>query len=83
MTFPSQKQAYAFWLHASGMTAKQIGKALTCSPQCAQATLDGARKKAAKIGLTYKIDLKEQPNMPNESGLGIAMRLAREANLIK
>jgi hypothetical protein len=65
------------------MSARQIGESLGCTPQAAQATLDAARKKAARIGLTYKIELKESEPMPNESGIGIAMRLAREANLIK
>lgn len=84
MSFPSQLQAHVFWLHASGMSARQIGEALGCSPQAAQASLDAAKKKAAKIGLKfYKEELKEKPEMPNESGLSIAMRLAREANLIK
>ena len=84
MSFPSQLQAHVFWLHASGMSARQIGDALGCSPQAAQATLDAARKKAEKIGLTYKVEPKEKPNIPtSESGMGIAMRLAREAHLIK
>ena len=84
MSFPSQLQAHVFWLHASGMSARQIGDALGCSPQSAQATLDAARKKAAKIGLSYKLELKEKPEMPIvESGLSIAMTLAREASLIK
>jgi hypothetical protein len=84
MNLPSQLQAHVFWLHAAGMNARQIGESLGCAPQAAQASLDAARKKAAKIGLTYKVDPpKEQPEIPNESGLEIAMRLAREANLIK
>ena len=84
MSFPSQLQAHVYWLHASGMSARQIGESLGCSPQAAQNALDQARKKAAKIGLTYtKIQLKEPEQMPNESGLSIAMRLAREASLIK
>jgi len=83
MSFPSQLQAHVFWLHASGMSARQIGEALGCTPQAAQNALDSARKKAAKIGLTYKIELKEKPPTSEiESGMGVAMRLAREAKLI-
>lgn len=83
MSFPSQLQAHVFWLHASGMSARQIGDALGCTPQAAQATLDAARKKAEKIGLTYKIELKEKVPTPEiESGMSIAMRLAKQAKLI-
>ena len=84
MNLPSQLQAHVFWLHAAGMNAKQIGESLGCSPQAAQATLDSARKKAAKIGLKFYIDKPKEPDVPkNESGFGIALKLAREANLIK
>ena len=81
MSFPSQLQAHVFWLNASGMSARQIGEALGCSPQAAQNALDTARKKAQKIGLIYRIQKPEVPE--NESGMGGAMRLAREAHLIK
>jgi len=81
MSFPSQLQAHVFWLNASGMSPRQIGEALGCSPQAAQATLDAARKKAQKIGLTYKVQKPEVSE--SESGMGGAMRLAREAHLIK
>jgi hypothetical protein len=84
MNLPSQLQAHVFWLHAAGMNARQIGDSLGCSPQAAQATLDAAKKKAAQIGLIYKIELKEKPETPdNESGMGMALRLAREAQLIR
>jgi hypothetical protein len=84
MNCPSQLQAHVFWLHAAGMNARQIGDSLGCTPQAAQATLDAAKRKAAQIGMTYKIALKEKPATPDkESGIGMALRLAREANLIK
>ena len=81
MSFPSQLQAHVFWLHASGMSARQIGEALGCSSQAAQNALDTARKKAQKIGLTYKIQKLEVSE--SESGMSSAMRLAKEAHLIK
>lgn len=81
MNFPSQLQAHVFWLHASGMSARQIGEALGCSPQAAQNALDAARRKAQKIGLTYRIQKPEISE--NESGMGGAIRLAKEAHLIK
>ena len=81
---PSPAQAKVYWLHASGVSVKEIASMLSVSRENAQATLDAARKKAAKIGLSYKLELKEKQEMPIvESGLSIAMTLAREANLIK
>jgi hypothetical protein len=60
-----------------------IGEELGISPENARVLLTKAQQKAKKIGLEYKISLKKPEPMPNESGMGIAMRLAREANLIK
>jgi len=81
---PSPAQAKVYWLHAIGVSVKEIASMLSCSRQAAQATLDAARKKAQKAGLCYQIQLKEKAELPTiESGMSIAMTLAREANLIK
>lgn len=83
MNLPTERQALVFWLHATGMTCREIAEELGCSPEAARNVLVQAQQKARKIGLTYKIELKKPERMPNESGMGIAMRLAREANLIQ
>jgi len=81
---PSPLQAKVYWLHAIGISVKEIASMLSCSREAAQATLDSARKKAQKVGLCYQIQLKQTTEMPTiESGMSIAMTLAREANLIK
>lgn len=64
------------------MACRMIGKELGISPENARVLLTKAQQKAKKIGLTYNIELKKPEPMPNESGMGIALRLAREANLI-
>jgi hypothetical protein len=83
MNTPTENQALVFWLAASGMTCRMIGEEIGCSPEAARNLLVKAQAKAKEIGLEYKISLKKSEPMPNESGMGIAMRLAREANLIK
>ena len=83
MSTPTANQALVYWLYASGMTCRMIGEELGCSPESARVMLMKAQKKAKEIGLEYKISLKKSEPIPNESGMGIAMRLAREANLIK
>ena len=82
MTFPTERQALVYWLAASGMTCRMIGEEIGCSPEAARNLLVKAQQKAKKIGLEYKLSLKKLEPMPNESGMGIAMRLAREAKLI-
>jgi transposase len=84
MTLPSERQALAFWLHATGMTCRQMAELFDCSVEAARSHLVQAQQKAKKLGLSYKIELKPQSKLPdNESGMGIALRLAREANLIQ
>ena len=83
MNIPTERQALVYWLHAAGMTYKMIAEELDCTPEAARSVLVNAQKHAKKIGLTYNIELKKAEPMPNESGMSIAMRLAREANLIK
>jgi len=83
MSTPTAQQALVYWLHCSGMTCRMIGEELGCSPEAARCLLVKAQAKAKKIGMEYKIDLKKLEPMPNESGMGIALRLAREANLIQ
>jgi len=81
---PSPLQAKVYWLHAIGISVKEIASMLSCSRENAQATLDAAKKKAKKVGLSYQVELKPTAEMPiKESGMSIAMTLAREANLIK
>jgi transcriptional regulator len=81
---PSPLQAKIYWLHAIGISVKEIASMLSCSRENAQATLDAAKKKAKKVGLSYQVELKPTAEMPiKESGMSIAMTLAREANLIK
>ena len=82
MSTPTAQQALVYWLYASGMTCRMIGEEMGCSPESARVMLMKAQVKAKKIGLEYKISLKKSEPMPNESGLSIAMRLAREAKLI-
>jgi hypothetical protein len=61
-----------------------IAAELGCSVECARSSLVQAQQKAKKLGLSYKIELKPQPQTPDkESGIGMALRLAREANLIQ
>ncbi|CAB4135979.1 hypothetical protein UFOVP917_23 [uncultured Caudovirales phage] len=83
MSIPTEKQALVFWLAASGMSCRMIGEEIGISPEAARNLLVKAQQKAKRIGLEYKVSLKKPEPMPNESGMGIAMRLAREANLIK
>ena len=84
MTLPSERQALAFWLHAAGMTCRQMAELFECSVEAARSCLVQAQQKARKVGLSYKIELKPQPQTPDkESGIGMALRLAREANLIQ
>jgi DNA-directed RNA polymerase specialized sigma24 family protein len=84
MTLPSERQALVFWLHATGMTCRQMAELFKCSADAARSHLVQAQQKARKVGLSYKIELKPQPETPDkESGMGIALRLAREANLIQ
>ena len=83
MNIPTAQQALVFWLHASGMTYKMIAEELDCTPESARSVLVNAQRNAKKIGLTYNILLKKPKPMPNESGMSIALRLAREANLIQ
>jgi hypothetical protein len=83
MSTPTPQQALVYWLVASGMTCRMIGEEIGCSPEAARNLLVKAQAKAKKIGLKYNISLKKPEPMPNESGMGIAMRLAREANLIQ
>ena len=77
---PTAKQALVYWLYASGMTCRMIGEELSCSPEAARNLLVKAQRKAKEIGLTF--ELKKPVEMPKESGMSIAVRLAREANLI-
>ena len=84
MTLPSERQALVYWMHAIGMTCRMIAADLGCSVESARSCLVQAQQKARKVGLSYKIELKPQAKTPdNESGIGMALRLAREANLIK
>ena len=84
MKLPSERQALAFWLHATGMTCRQMAELFECSVEAARSCLVQAKQKARKVGLSYKIELKPQPQTPDkESGIGMALRLAREANLIQ
>ena len=84
MTLPSERQALVYWMHATGMTCRMIAEELGCSVEAARSHLVQAQQKARKIGLFYKIELKPEPKTPdNESGIGMALRLAREANLIQ
>lgn len=84
MTHPSERQALVYWMHATGMTCRMIAAELGCSPESARSHLVQAQQKAKKLGLSYKIELKPQPQIPDkESGIGMALRLAREANLIQ
>ena len=86
MSTPTAQQALVFWLYASGMTCRIIGEEIGCSPEAARNLLVKAQAKARQIGLVYSVDkkeLKKRDEMPNESGMGIAMRLAREAKLIQ
>jgi hypothetical protein len=84
MTLPSERQALAFWLHATGMTCRQMAELFDCSVEAVRSHLVQAQQKAKKLGLSYKIELKPQSQLPDkESGMGIALRLAREANLIQ
>lgn len=86
MSTPTAQQALVYWLYASGMTCRMIGEELGCSPESARNLLVKAQVKAKQIGLIYSVDkkeLKKRDEMPNESGMGIALRLAREANLIQ
>lgn len=81
---PSPLQAKVYWLHAIGTSIKEIAAMLSMSAQSAQSALDEARKKAKKSGLSYQIQLKPKQELPTiESGMSIAMTLAREANLIQ
>jgi transcriptional regulator len=81
---PSPAQAKVYWLNAIGVSVKEIAAMLSVSRENAQATLDAARKKAKKVGLSYQIELKPKAELPTiESGMSIAMTLAREAKLIK
>jgi transposase len=80
MNLPTERQALVFWLHATGMTCRRISEQLGCSPEAARNVLVQAQQKARKTGLSYSITQPKQE--PNESGMGIAMRLAKEAKLI-
>jgi len=81
---PSPLEAKVYWLNAIGVSMKEVASMLSCSRQAAQAALDSARKKAKKVGLSYKMQLKPTAEMPTiESGMSIAMTLAREAQLIQ
>ena len=84
MNLPSERQALVYWMNAAGMTCRMIAQELDCSVESARSTLVQAQQKEKKMGLTYKLELKPQPQTPEiESGMSIAMRLAREANLIQ
>jgi transposase len=84
MMLPSERQALVYWMHATGMTCRMIAADLGCSVESARGCLVQAQQKARKVGLSYKIELKPQPQTPDkESGIGMALRLAREANLIQ
>ena len=83
MNTPTAQQALVYWLVASGMSCRMVGEEIGISPEAARNLLVKAQAKAKEIGLEYKVLLKKREPMPNESGMGIAMRLAREANLIK
>ena len=84
MSLPSAKQAQAFWLHASGMNAKQISEVLGCTPAAAQQHVFMAQKKATKIGLRYEVVKAEEPTTATVgSGMLRLKELAREAGLLK
>lgn len=78
---PSQRQALAYWLSATGQSICEIGRVLRCSDQAAQNVLTEARKKAQRAGLTY---LFQPPAVQSqaESGMSVAKRLAQEAGLV-
>ena len=81
---PSPLEAKVYWLNAIGISMKEVASMLSCSRQAAQAALDSARKKAKKVGLSYQMPLKPTAELPTiESGMSIAMTLAREAQLIQ
>jgi hypothetical protein len=86
MSTPTAQQTLVYWLYASGMTCRMIGEEIGCSPEAARNLLVKAQAKAKQIGLIYSIDkkeLKKRDEMPKESGISIALRLAREAKLIQ
>jgi len=77
---PSQRQALAYWLAATGVSVCEIGRVLCCSSEAAQGTLAAARRKAQAVGLTYACQSPVEPKA--ESGLSVAKRLAQEAGLV-
>jgi len=78
---PSQRQALAYWLAATGESVCEIGRVLCCSSEAAQGTLATAKKKAQTVGLSYAF---QAPLVENkaESGMSVAKRLAQEAGLV-
>lgn len=77
---PTERQALAYWLHASGMTARQIGEHLGCSRESAQVVLAKAQAKARALG--FSIQRTPQPITIVGSGMTVARQLAMEAGLL-
>lgn len=75
---PTEKQALAYWLHASGMTSIQIGEHMGISAQAAHKHLEEARYKARCIGLQYT----RQDTKPEQLGFSVMKQLAKEAGLV-
>jgi len=80
LKMPTEKQALVYWLVASGMSCRMVGEELGCSPEAVRNLLVKAQQKARRIGLSYKLEKKQQELA--ESGFSIMKRLAQEAKLI-
>lgn len=77
---PNAKQAQAYWLSATGMTAREISEIMGGTPQTAASLVAAAKAKAQKAGLAY---LYAAPVYERKVGSGmlLAMEAVKAANL--
>jgi len=77
---PTAKQAQVFWLHATGMTTRQISEVIRGTPQSVTSLLTAAKAKACKDGLAYTCTPPVYERKVG-SGMLLAMQAVSEAGL--